>query len=501
MRVPSRLRPFRGRTDDGFIMVIAILVMAFALAIAAVALTQAQTSQRIDAKDIRVQRAEQAADAGLQSAIYALNSANLSALPVYGVGGLQPLVNALSCLGVTVSAQVSGVVFAGLSPTATCSGNIVPPGATPTLLYRDLGNRSKVAVVVTPTTSGPAAGPYNVGFRIVAQGIDDNGTTTTSDDVSRRRAVTLAPIRPFAAVEGLHNVTLNGAGALSLLGIQVATKTLNADVVANNNIDVSGLALLGLNLLSPTDGSILRTSQLQYGGTCCGSVPIVAGYKLQQPSTSFLTRKPPVVAASKPTCPGTCQAQIVNKVLTVTGTSTVTLDAGDYHLCGINVASGATLKTAGATSSAGATRLYVDSPSSAYCSGTGGTGNATINGALNPGVNVTPTNTQIYVTGNGTNGGTSVTIGNSGLVLTTAAFIYAPTSNVTVNYFVFTGSVIGYDTTMTAVNTLASLASVLTQDLGLSVAALSNQLGVYQDQQFVSCYGTTTDPANPTKGC
>ncbi|UTI62548.1 hypothetical protein NBH00_14375 [Paraconexibacter antarcticus] len=480
-------------------MVIAIMVMAFALMITAVALTQSQASQRIDAKDIRVQRAEQAADAGLQSAVYALNAGNLAALPVYGVGGLQPLVNAISCLGVSVSAQVPGIVFAGLSPTTSCNG-VTPPGASPTPTYRDMGNHSKVSVIVTSTVAGASTGPYGVGFRVVAAGVEDNNTATTADDVVRRRAVTLAPIRPFGAVEGVHNVTLTAAGLLSLLGVQLATRTVNGDIFANNDINITGLALLGLNVLNP-DNSVLRTAELQYGHNCCGSVLVPAANLQPQSTTTFLTRKAPYVDPAKPTCPGTCPAQIVNKVLTLSGTASLTLAAGDYHLCGVDVASGATLKTAGATSSAGATRIYVDSPTSAYCSGTGGSGNLKINGSLNPGVSASPTNTQLYVTGNGTAGGTTVVVGNSSLALTSAFFLYAPMSNVTVNYYVFTGSVIGYDTTMNAVNLTGSLASMITQDLGLSVSTLSNQLGVFQDQQYVNCAGTTVDVTAPTKGC
>jgi type II secretory pathway pseudopilin PulG len=501
--VTARLDPFRGdRGDEGYIMVIAVLIMAFALAIAGVALTQSQASQKLDAKDIRVQRAEQAADAGLQSAVYALNAQNLAALPLYGTGGLQTLTNTLSCLGLNVSVQVPGVAFAGLSPTAACAQG-TPPGAVPVPTFRELGNHTKVSVIVVPTTTtatgGSALGPYNLGFRVVAQGVDDNGTTTTTDDVARRRAVVLSPIQPFSAVEGLNDVSFTGSGLLSVLGVQLATKTLNGDVKANDDISVSGLALVGLNVLEAGGGSILRTSELLYGDDYNGPLLTVASAK-KQSSTSFFTRKVPKMDPTKPACPSTCQAQISNKVLSASS-GTVTLDAGDYHLCEVSITGSATLRTAAALSpGVGATRVYIDSPTSAYCSGTGGTGNASIR-SLNPGVSLSPTLVQLYAAGNGTANGTSVTVGSSSVALTTAAFVYAPQSTVTVHYFVFTGTVIGYDVTMHAVSLLGSLASVITQDLGLSVQPLSNQLGVFQEQQFVTCAGSDVDAANPTKGC
>ncbi|MCW3013119.1 MAG: hypothetical protein JWO02_211 [Solirubrobacterales bacterium] len=498
----ARLHPFRSdRGDDGYIMVIAVLVMAFALAIVGVALSQSQTSQQLDAKDIRIQRAEQAADTGLQSAIYALNAQNLAALPVYGAGGLQFLTNALSCLGVNIGLQVPGLVFAGLSPSAAC-GSVTPPGPTVTsLAYRELGNHTKVRVVVVPTSTAPggsAVGPYNVGFRIVAQGVDDNNTASTSDDVSRRRAVVLSPIQPFSVVEGLHDANFTASGLLNLL----TTRVLNGDIKANHDINVSGLALAGLNLLEADGSTLLRTSQLLYGNNYNGPLITIASPQ-QQSSTSFFTRKPPRIDPTKPTCPSTCQAQITNKVLSASS-GTITLSAGDYHLCGVSITGSAVLRTAAAvTSGLGATRIFVDSPASTYCSGTGGTGNTAIR-SLNPGVSLSPTNVQIYAAGNGTVNGTSVAIGSSSLSLTTAAFVYAPQSTARVDYFAFTGTVIGYDVTMNAVFPLLNvglIASVLTQDLGLSVKPLTNQLGVFQDQQFVRCAGADFDFTNPTKGC
>jgi hypothetical protein len=169
------------------------------------------------------------------------------------------------------------------------------------------------------------------------------------------------------------------------------------------------------------------------------------------------------------------------------------------------VSTGGTLNTS-LTASA-PTRIFIDNPSSARCGGTT-SGNLLLNGNLNT-INVTPSQLQIYMAGNGTAGGTTASIDTTWTTtLTPAFFLYAPDSNVTMRFRLFKGNIIGHDVTMNAACTLSILGicipgatDVITQDLNLFNMPLSASLGVFTQKQYVQCAGYEPPVAAPTKDC
>jgi hypothetical protein len=192
-----------------------------------------------------------------------------------------------------------------------------------------------------------------------------------------------------------------------------------------------------------------------------------------------------------------------NHRLTVGSGQTLTLGGGDFVFCSVTVQSGGTLNTS--LNSSSPTRIFIDNPSSTKCSGS--SGNLSLLGSLNT-INVTPSQLQIYMTGNGTPGGTTATINTSLLSGTPAFFLYAPDTNVTMTYTAFQGNIIGHDVAMNGycvtvlgVCLVPSATNVLTQDLGLFNMPLSASVGIFTRKQYIQCTPVEPVATNPTKDC
>jgi hypothetical protein len=187
-------------------------------------------------------------------------------------------------------------------------------------------------------------------------------------------------------------------------------------------------------------------------------------------------------------------------------TGTLTLAAGTYFFCNVNVTGGTVVGP-----STGAAQIYVLQPGASQCSGdTGSQGNFTVTPGINAptglsatvnGVTstVNPSTVQIYVAGNpndalavgtATAPSTSVSIG-SGSAVTQAMVIYAPRSNVSVSTgAAFVGSAVGWNVTLNAVMVL--------QDLNLGNYPLSSVVNGVKIEQNVECSNAVTQLAAPT---
>jgi hypothetical protein len=113
----------------------------------------------------------------------------------------------------------------------------------------------------------------------------------------------------------------------------------------------------------------------------------------------------------------------------------------------------------------------------------------------------------VSLVGNGAGSPTTADIDTTFTTLTPAFFLYAPTTDVTMRFRLFTGNIIGHDVTMTAACTLGLFGiclpaiDVLTQDLKLYNMPLSRSVGLFTRKQYIQCAGYEPAAATPTQDC
>jgi Tfp pilus assembly protein PilX len=490
----SKLRR-RGASQDGFVMVITMMLLTVTLLVAGVAISDTVTARSYSDTNRRGDAAQQAADAGLQIAMYRANQMKLNTTDFNS--GLSGIANTLGCLvPLTVSGSVTSFTTVALGASLSCPSSQGPAGGgctNPCWNYETLGNRTKVATLFIPaqTSTGPSStsGHGSLNPVIVSIGRETNGTATTSDDVIRRVEAILNPVDPFNMIEATGNLSFPGL-----------ITTFNGDVRTDGNLNVALLgSIVGVNIGSGSP--FLRLANVQYRAkTGLGLLTIANATQITAASPSF-TRAAVAISPTKHDCGaatgegsctplGTSYSALTHK-LTVTSGQSVTLGSGDYVFCGVSVVGpsgflnsvpGGTLQTSASASAP--TRIFIDSPSSARCNGVSPS-NPVLNlqGNLNT-VSTTPSAMQIYIADNGSGGYSSASIDASlTSTLTPAFFFYAPDTNLTMKAgAVFEGNIIGHDVTFTN-----SLATTFTQDLGLSNLPLSSTIGVFTRKQYVQC--------------
>jgi hypothetical protein len=505
----------RLRDDDGFVAVLAVIVLAIALVLVGTAVEETLVSRSFASHDTRVKRALQAADAGIQAGLYRANEVSLGNTDFNG--GLSGIANTLSCIS-PVNASGTLVVGGGSSTsvsfaagTGTClpihclfqcppSPPPVPPCAQP---YTALGESSGFGVCEIYGTvingSSVVLQP-----RLVSIGFDRNGST----DVVRRVEAILNPIEPFQAIEATGDLTFHaGLGAT----------TINGDVRTDGNWTETGLAgVNGVNLLG-SGGALLRGAHFQYGPGGSVTHGLLSLVPTPTPLQSSFTRQTISVASSKPDCPGGLTANCptgyvpASHSFSLASGQTANFASGDYVFCSFNAAANSTVTTA---ISGGPVRIFIDSPQSQRCSGVSGAGNfsaaTVLNGLVNSSL-LDPRNLQIYVAGNCDSAGqnctgptSTVTLNAGGVSLggvNQSFFLYAPKSTVSITFpalaNTFEGSIIGQDVTL---NT--SVATVITQDLRLNDMPLASGAGVFSVQQYIECQPEIPSATDvPDKDC
>jgi hypothetical protein len=504
-------------------VVVVMLLLVIGIAIGGAALTETLASRSQASRDVRVKRALQAADAGLATELYRANQLNLSTLNLSGgpINWSQVLHDLLVCpVPVVVSGQIGPLAFVQASastgnPCPSNSGSgVTNPGPT----HEPVGNHSYFDARFVPAAS--AVGDFRqLAPKIVALGVDDNGNAADSNRyVVRRVEAVLAPIDPFHALEANHDLTVN---------VPTAT-TFNGTARAGHNLTLVGTGLLGLGTLTGLNltlsGGLLAPTALDYGCTFTPNsvIRVTLGNFTQVPSggncsSPFFSRPTISISPSKANCSSSCPASGYSggnqDEIYITNGSSVTFAPGDYVLCSfqtngpVNVNPTATAPV----------RIFIDSPSSNRCkdfknhtSPPAGFKAAPGNFIATQGIGnllaaTHPSQAQVYVVGNGTNDGTTVTSTESGLSLGQAFFLYAPTSSVNLSSAALlglggtlAGAYVGYDLTVSA--------TVITQDLGLLNYPLSASLGVFHVQQYIDCSTMSVsqfDSASndPTSGC
>jgi hypothetical protein len=523
--------------DDGYVIVVVLGLMMVALTIGAAALALTLHSNHLSLHDMRVRRAQQAADAGIQAQVYNAAEADLGSSTYSFNGGPIGLSNFLDCTvpKLNVNLQITGVVSTyansqGICPTAVNSSNsnvtnqTFPVGNHTT--YQSEMITGQTNLLNGTTISGQNGSAMRELFpKIVSIGTENSQLPAGASTVYSREEAILAPIAPLQAIEGENSVTIGGLQAcIVLLGCANLASTLNGNVLDRGNLTLPSTAFLGLNL----SNSLIAT--LVYGGSVSGGNLTIGNLK-QVSTSSIIQRSSPTISSSKASCSVAANCTALGATYnSATDTfsmssGTVTFQAGDYVFCSFN-ATGGTVNV-NPTSSA-PVRIFIDSPNSTRCAADKAANDPNIgsfndtagftNQLLNTGGLAASSGMQVYVVGDGAyDDKTSVQIGptsTSGLLTlskaTYGAIVYAPTSKVTINVpavcvsllvsactgGIFEGAAIGNDTTINALT--------ITQDLDIGNYPLYAGVNAFRVTQYVQCDNTLhslTGNASDTNGC
>jgi len=559
----AELRRSRYADQRGYVIVLVLVLLLIVLAIGFAALAETLSSRQITTHDMRVRRAQQAADAGVQQQLYDESEANLGSVYNFS-GGVLGLSGFLDCVPLQLNAnlQVGGLTAyastGGACPTAlNSSGQPVSAYWSPLddhAYYESeyFSNKHEI--------SGSGVGSVVEFPEIVSVGCDTttasscNTTPTPSTNAYSRELALLQPTGPVQAIEGMGNVTING---LSLLGINTAA-VVNGDVSAGGTLSLPlvGIAAntswpTGSDSILPTFGygqtpapASISTATLVHltGGFCtAGSPSAYCMIKRPAPSTPATTCALCSTGITCSSCTGGAYNS-TNDTFTLTG-GTATFAAGDYVFCNFN-ATGGTVDTS--ASSTTPVRIFILPPNQAPCNsytytpaqevgGSFGDFNAsqgltngltgTVNGVTNT---LDPSGLQIYVEGDGSyDNTTTVNIADTSTCLlkvlsvcvsasvpqTQAMVIYAPTSAVTVNTGVCLVGILGSCTLGVAGTFSGSIvgdnvtttAAAITQDLDLGNYPIDSGANAVRVNEYVQCDTSVTKLTNSlsadTSGC
>ena len=519
-RPRARRLAHAARREDGYVIMVAVAMLAIALAIGAAALGETLSSRGHADRDARVKRALQAADAGVAVMLYQQNELPLKNLEWNG--GPLGLSTMLDCLVPALDANlnVTGVASANVDAAGVCPDSSGAGHPASGSVSFPVGNHAYYQARFIPGAAA-ATGGYHTTLnpKIVSVGFDDGGNAAnTAGYTTRRVEAILAPLDPFQALEAMGDLKISG---VKLLGVNV-TSTLNGNARANGDVTLPTV-FLNTNL----SGGLLGT--VTYGSHYTG--PLIALSNVKKQTSSF-TRAPISIASTKPSCPaadatiprqancadlGAAYSSATDTFSMSSGT--VNFPAGDYVFCNFNATGGTVSANSSAT---GPVRIFIDSPSSARCSGNG------LGAAPNQG-NLVATNgfgnllgntlgatgasgLQIYVVGDQAaspyDNTTAVTIGGSGSLIENYV-VYAPTSKVTATNCLVSVNLLGLETDACQAiqgaiigDDVTIQASVFTQDLDLSNYPLYPGLGAFHVQSYVECPPVYPIPTpDPTSGC
>lgn len=565
LAIEARTRQLRrrGAEEGGYVMVAAlallIIVLALGLAVVAVSLSSQQTTTH----DMRVRRAQQAADAGEQTELYQQEESNVGASYNF-TGGTLGLSSFLDC---TVPAFDVNGYLTGLSVEAS-SGGICPTqsGGTGNVPWTALGDHAYAQSEFLSNKQeegGTGTGSLVEFPEIVSIGCDTAtvGKCGTSTGTAYSRELTLfQPTGPLDAIEGTGNVTLNG---LSVLGINTAV-AVDGNVVSGGTMTLPAVAAalnpdFTLNS-SPTATSVIATLAAKSFSTTLTTakeVTITGFCSAGTISNSCIVERPPLSISTTScatcstgiTCTGTCTGGgyvAGNDTFTLTG-GTETFAAGDYEFCNFN-ATGGTVKTSATSTTP--VRIFILPPNQPPCStysystpektagATDSVGNFTASqgmdnlttGTVNNVSNtVDPSALQIFVQGDGSYDNDTVvnvsdpapcktlllgvcTVAGSPAEASEAMVIYAPTSAVTMNEGTCLVGLLGSCTLgaagafsgSIAGDTVSITASAIVQDLDIGNYPLYSGVNELQPSEYVQCDNSVrqlTGSSSDTGGC
>jgi hypothetical protein len=522
-------------SEDGFIIVIVMMLIVIGLLVGAAALSEALGARTNANRSERSARALQAADAGIQTELYRANQINLGSLQLSsGLNLSSVLSQLLTCPipQINASGQVIGLQFTAIASSGSpCSTNSSSGITNPGPNQEPVGHHSYFQVQMVPGTTN--VGDF-VRFnpKVVASGVDDTASPTDpARYVSRRVEAILDPITPWRTLEAAGNLTIQVPNLLSALGLAVAgTTTFNGTAAAGGNLAINGqggvvdtFAAANISL----SGGLTEPSALDYCGTYSQSsitLNLTLGSKTPVSPCNNLVSRPAIqISSSKQDCVPvagveTCSSDAgfgstyiggnQDEIYNTNAGRTISFGPGDYVFCSFQTNGPVNLNP----SSSQAVRIFIDSPTSSRCSSFAShsgvnAGNFTASkGVTNVLAATHPSQAQVYVVGNGTPGGTTVTSTSIGLANGQGMFLYAPLSNATISaqpscvLTICTG--VGVLAGAFVANNLTITATAITQDLGLLNYPLSGTLGPFHVKQYIECSPQYPLPSpDPTSGC
>ncbi|WP_040598671.1 DUF7305 domain-containing protein [Patulibacter medicamentivorans] len=386
--------PRSGRDGErGAAMLVALGVLLVTLLLSGLAVAAATDGNRMSNDDVDGKRALQAAEAGLQTALYRINM-------------LQPAAD--RC-----------VTDAVVDPVA---------GRCPEHGPEALGNGASFSYrtsVELPAGSGCAGMPVQAQTALSQRCVTATGNV---HGVVRRVQTRIAsyaatPLFPVAGLLGLERVDLSG-------NVRIDTPAATNGVLSmNGNVDTAGV------VLGPA-GSSRRTGNVSSG-------PIVQRTAAQGPFVLAAVdpgnsatvnddqrianglRTPPQPPFDTVTSQSGLSFDPATRALRSTGNTTLTLGGGVYNFCSISISGNFTVVVApGARVS-----LYVDSPDDPNSGCPAGSGGVSVTGNFASGsATGDPTSLQLYLYGTNDGLGRLTINGNA----TLNATVYAPRTNLVV---------------------------------------------------------------------
>jgi Tfp pilus assembly protein PilX len=460
----NQIRLRRLAAQNGSAMVIAILVLAIVGAIAAAAVSVAVQTNRSTRRDSNKKNALEAAEAGLQVALYRLNM-------------LRP--DDSHCVGDAVALP---------DGTGTCASSTYTLGNGSTYSYYStpaLGSGSTcVGLTLTSST--------NVSQRCITSVGTTNGISARSQ--IRAAAFGAVPLFPVAGITGLKSIA--NSNNVSIGGWEASNGTINS----SNNATITGDIELGPSgsysysngasnppkvqlsspiVLGPVDPG--TSNQTNLANCPSRTVSCNDDYRI----TNYLSNP------SHPTLPYD-QATGVSfnsssRSLSMSNNASLTLGGGLYNFCSFSTANNATIALAPGVK----TEIIIDSPDdpNSGCAAGSGTLNVS-NNATWSNLSQDPTALQIYVYG-WNNMNNVVNFSNNS---TFWGVLYAPLSTINLsNNAAFNGAISG---------NVVNLSNNFQFNWGQSAGTLqARSTGLYYRTAWAQCTPAPSVSGSPGSGC
>jgi hypothetical protein len=381
---------------------LAILVLVWGLA--TLALREAVTSQTQSQRDRDVKRALQAANAGVETALYRMNL-------------LQP--SMLSC--VTLSA--GSLTVSALQADGWCAPQT-----------EDLGDGVSYTTRVSSAISLHVNGQALVERRVVSTG--------TASGVKRRilTRITAATGEPVFAA-GYVGVSLSAMDVSNSVSVTGGLGS-NGNITLKNSAQVCGNATPGPGkaVIIQNSASVCNGYSTSPATTSFNLQPVDQGNAPTVNDNARIGNPPSTVSLDPCTSCSSITWSPTTRNLNLRNSSTLTLGGNVYSFCRIQLDNTSQLRIAARTPGS-SVRIYIDAPEN--CPGVSGAGSVSLrNDTAIVNMNTDPTTLQLYVVGSSTIP-TSVDFSNSvSLASDTVMAIYAPYSTVSLrNSARLTGSV------------------------------------------------------------
>ncbi len=437
--------------ESGVALLVALMAMLVLGVITAAVVTMSVANNQRSVQNTNQKVALEAAEAGLQVALYRFNM-------------LQP--GAGDCVGNAVSAPASNGVCA--SPTYTLSGGS-------TYQYDTTPVLGPSSVCVGSTVSA-AAGVSNI--CITATGTA-NGAVARSQ--IRAAAFSATPLFAYGGITGLGGIVNDNN--VSIAG----TEASNEGITANNGSVISGPLELGpQGSYNPQNHSSSPTKNTLSSPLVLSPVdPGTSATENDDYRISNYINNP-----SQPTAPYDQSSGVsfnpTTRAFTASNNASITLGGGVYNFCSFSASNNSTINLAPGVS----TEIFIDSPedTGSGCPAGSGTFVASNNVTwANPSDN--PTALQIYIYGPDT-GSNAVAFDNNGVF---NGVLYAPTSDITVNNNAeFNGAIAGAFVTLDNNAEFTSSSQAQTLD--------ATTQGLFYRTAWATCTATAPSSA-PDSGC